>query len=138
MGQIFTIGHSTHDIGHFIRLVQLHAVTAVADVRSVPASRYTPQFNRDALKRALRDVGVKYVFLGSELGARSDDPDCYVNGQVQFDRLTRTAVFAEGIERLLSGMAKERIAVMCAEQEAPRLPSHRACRASTRRARRRR
>jgi len=114
---LLTVGHSTHAIEHFLGLLSKHEVTAVADVRSVPASRFTPQFNRDALKRSLADLGVKYVFLGQELGARSVDRSCYVNGQVQYDRLAQTAPFGDGIERLLMGATTEWIAVMCAEQE---------------------
>jgi len=116
-GRILTVGHSSHSIDHFLGLLREHDVTAVADVRSVPASRYTPQFSRGALERELRSAGVKYVFLGRELGARSEDPDCYVNGAVQYDRLARTATFVEGIERLMTGMDRERIAIMCAEAE---------------------
>ncbi|TXL61579.1 DUF488 domain-containing protein [Aeromicrobium terrae] len=114
---MLTVGHSTHAIEHFLALLTRHGVTAVADVRSVPASRFTPQFNRPVLKRSLADHGIKYVFLGQELGARSDDRSCYVNGQVQYERLAQTVPFGEGIERLLKGAATERIAVLCAEQE---------------------
>lgn len=114
---LLTVGHSTHAIEHFLTLLSRHAVTAVADVRSVPASRFTPQFNGAALKRSLAEAGIKYVFLGRELGARSDDRACYVNGQIQYDRLARTAPFREGISRLVKGSEAERIAVMCAEQE---------------------
>lgn len=117
VGRILTIGHSTHELDHFLRLVTENNVSALADVRSVPASRFTPQFNRDALRRSLQGVEVKYVFLGKELGARSDDPTCYVNGKVQYGRLAQTSAFAEGLERLREGMATERIALMCAEQE---------------------
>lgn len=117
MSEILTIGHSTHPIEKVLDLLRLHAVTAVADVRSVPASRFTPQFNRDAFKRSLADAGIKYVFLGQGLGARSDDRSCYIDGRVQYDRLARTEAFGEGIERLLKGATEERIAVMCAEQE---------------------
>ncbi|WP_107706202.1 DUF488 domain-containing protein [Nocardioides allogilvus] len=117
MGEILTIGHSTHVIEHFLSLLSKHGATAVADVRSVPASRFTPQFNRDALKRSLADVDIKYVFLGKELGARSDDRSCYIEGQVQYDRLAQTVPFGEGIERLLNGATSERIAILCAEQE---------------------
>lgn len=114
---LLTVGHSTHPIEHFLGLLAQHNVTAIADVRSVPASRFTPQFNRTALKRSLAEIGVKYVFLGQELGARSDDRSCYINGQVQYGRLAQTIPFAEGIGRLLKGTETERIAIMCAEQE---------------------
>ena len=114
---IFTIGHSTHTIERFIELLQQHSVTALADVRSSPFSRYNPQFNRDVLKRKLRAHGIKYVFLGRELGARSDDPSCYEDGRVQYGRLALTALFREGLDRLTRGLNRFRIALMCAEKE---------------------
>lgn len=117
MGDVLTIGHSTHELDYFLGLLKEQNVTAIADVRSVPASRFTPQFNQEALRRALNHVDVKYVFLGKELGARSDDPTCYVDGRVKYERLAHTAGFAEGIERLRGGMELERIALMCTEQE---------------------
>ena len=71
---IYTIGHSTHPIEHFISLLHGHGVDALADVRSVPYSRYNPQFNREALSETLKEQGIAYVFLGKELGGRSKDP----------------------------------------------------------------
>jgi uncharacterized protein (DUF488 family) len=114
---IYTIGHSTHSFAVLQSLLRKYEITAIADVRSMPASRYAPQFNRDILKRALHEADIKYVFLGEELGARSNDPACYVDGRVQYRRLARTSEFAHGIERLVNGAQTERIAVMCTEQE---------------------
>jgi uncharacterized protein (DUF488 family) len=115
--RLLTVGHSSHELEVFLHLLTAHAVSAVADVRSVPASRFSPQFNRDPLKRALGEVGVKYVFLGKELGARSEDPTCYVDGQVQYSRLAETPAFDLGVTRLLEGAKRERIAVMCTERD---------------------
>jgi uncharacterized protein (DUF488 family) len=114
---VLTIGHSTHSVSNFLSLLRQHGTTAVADVRSVPVSRFTPQFNRDAVEHSLRDADIKYVFLGKELGARTKDATCYVDGRVQYSRLARTPEFVNGIERLLKGAHAERIAIMCAEQE---------------------
>lgn len=114
---IFTIGHSTHSIENFLSLLGRHRVTAIADVRSKPASRFNPQFNREALTRSVESVGIKYVFLGRELGARSNDPTCYVEGKVQYERLAQVEGFQEGISRLLQGRSTESIAVMCAEKD---------------------
>ena len=58
---VFTIGHSTHPQEHFVELRLRHGITALGDVRSKPYSRLNPQFNREELKRALRERGVKYV-----------------------------------------------------------------------------
>lgn len=114
---VLTIGHSTHPLDRFIALLKQHGVTAVADVRSAPYSRFNPQFNRAELERNLKAVGIRYVFLGRELGARSDDPSCYDKGRVQYARLARTATFREGFERLRRGAADHRIVCMCAEKE---------------------
>ena len=116
-GTIFTIGHSTHEVETFLGLLGQHGISAVADVRSTPASRFNPQFNRDALKSALARVNIAYVFLGKELGARSDDPSCYVNGKVQYDRLAQAPAYHLGIDRLKTGRADHRIAILCSERE---------------------
>ena len=112
-----TIGHSSHPIETFLRLLKHSGVTAVADVRSTPSSRYYPQFNRADLKKSLASAGIKYVFLGRELGARSSDPSCYVDGKVQYDRLASTDAFQSGIERLLAGASSEKIAITCTERD---------------------
>ena len=104
-------------MAHFTKLLAQHDIEAVADVRSAPYSRRYPQFNRDALKEALRANGIAYVFLGRELGARSRDPGCYANGRVDFRKLARTALFRSGIKRVLEGSQQMRIALMCAEKE---------------------
>jgi len=114
---VYTIGHSTHSINRLIELLRLHSVNAVCDVRSKPYSRINPQFNREDLKLALRASQIAYVFLGKELGARSDDPSCYENGKVQYDRIARTSAFQAGIMRIQEGANNYRIALMCAEKE---------------------
>jgi uncharacterized protein (DUF488 family) len=114
---VFTIGHSTHQEERFIFLLQRHGVTALCDVRSNPYSRVNPQFNRETLKKSLRVNGIKYVFLGKEFGARSEDPACYENGRVRYDRLARTELFRLGLARVQKGMRAYRLALMCAEKE---------------------
>jgi uncharacterized protein (DUF488 family) len=114
---VLTIGHSNHPLNAFVVLLQQHGVTAMADVRSAPYSRFAPQFNREALERSLKAHHIKYVFLGRELGARSDDRSCYENGRVQYARLARTDLFRSGIERVIRGANHYRIALMCAEKE---------------------
>ncbi len=114
---IFTIGHSTHPVDAFVDLLRRHGVTALADVRSAPYSRFNPQFNREALEQALDANGIKYVFLGRELGARPVDPGLYKDGEVQYDRIARSELFQAGIERVVRGAGEYVIAVMCAEKE---------------------
>ena len=102
---IFTIGHSIHPIERFLDLLEMNGITAVADVRSSPFSHHNPQFNKDKLPKDLKQRDIAYVFVGKELGARSDDSSCY------------TSIFKAGIERVLSGARKYRVALLCAEKE---------------------
>jgi uncharacterized protein (DUF488 family) len=121
---LYTIGHSNHAAGEFIALLERYGITAVADVRSVPHSRFNPQFGRKALERSLEQNRIAYLFLGAELGARSTDPACYRDGRVQYERLARSAPFTRGLTRLGDAMGEHRVAVMCAEREP--LECHRA------------
>ncbi|HZZ95263.1 MAG TPA: DUF488 domain-containing protein [Usitatibacter sp.] len=114
---VFSVGHSTLPVESFIRLLKRHGISAVADVRSFPYSKHNPQFNKESLAEALSTSGIKYVFLGRELGARTDDKSCYQDGRVQYDRLAQTAGFSAGIERVERGAHEHRIALMCAERE---------------------
>jgi uncharacterized protein (DUF488 family) len=114
---VYTIGHSTHPIERFVELLRQHGVTALADVRSMPYSRFNPQYSKAALERTLKANGIAYVFLGKELGARSDDPSCYENDKVRYSRIAKTALFHAGIERVKKGVGVHRVALMCAERE---------------------
>lgn len=117
MNPLYTIGHSTHDWEHFVQLLQLHRIDVLGDVRSVPYSRFTPQYNRESLSGGLARYGIKYVFLGQELGARRSEPECFVNGKVIYDFVAKTPAFQRGMERLRTGIAKYRVAIMCAEKD---------------------
>lgn len=114
---IYTIGHSNHEIDKFMRLLKQHGIEVVADVRTSPYSKYSPQFNKDVIKTALNNNGFKYLFLGAELGARPTDTGCYIGGRVSFERLKNTPLFQQGIERLLAGMNTYRVALMCSEKD---------------------
>lgn len=113
---ILTIGHSSHSIDGFVSLLKRYGVTAVADVRSVPYSRYAPQFNHDSLGNYLKLHSIEYVSLGRWLGARSDDPLCYDDeGRVRYDLLAESELFEEGIESVLRGADSRVITLMCSE-----------------------
>ena len=114
---LYTIGHSTHTVEKFIELLKKHGITAVCDVRSQPYSQFNPQFNRESLKKDLKQNDIEYVFLGKELGARSENPDCYIDGKVQYNYLVDEPLFQQGVSRLKNGMSKYSVALMCAEKD---------------------
>ncbi len=114
---IFTIGHSNHPIGRFIALLADAGVTAVADVRSAPVSRFSPQFNRKALSASLGEHGIAYTFLGDELGGRPQQPEMFTGGVADYEKMAATESFRDGLNRLIDGARRYRTAAMCSEAD---------------------
>jgi uncharacterized protein (DUF488 family) len=114
---IYTIGHSNQAIDEFRELVQVFNVNCIIDVRSVPASAYTPQFNQDALKYYLKRFNISYLHFGKEFGARRYD--CLdKDNNVNFDEAVKTNYFQDGVHRLIQGIDKGyNVALMCSESQ---------------------
>lgn len=95
----------------------MYAVTAVVDVRSMPYSRYRPEFNKAVLEQGLSSKGIGYFFLGNLLGGRPADEEMYKDGRVLFGTVAQSSMFQQGLERLRE-IAKEHTAcLMCAEKD---------------------
>ncbi|HSV10821.1 MAG TPA: DUF488 domain-containing protein [Hanamia sp.] len=116
---IFTIGHSTHQIDYFVELLKEYAVNCVIDVRSVAASTYNPQFNKEPLSNYLKKKGITYQHFADEFGARHSDPDLLdEEGKVDFEKIRKSWLFKNGVERLWMAIDKGfTIALMCSEGE---------------------
>jgi uncharacterized protein (DUF488 family) len=115
--EVLTIGHSTHPWESFVALLRSARVTAVADVRSSPYSRRFPQFNRDDLSEELRLDGIAYVFLGKELGGRPSERKFYCDGAADYEKMAQTIEFGKGLDRVIEGAKKYRVALMCSERD---------------------
>lgn len=105
MTAIFTIGHSNQTAEQFVGLLQKHGIGLLADVRTTPASRFSPQFNRAVLTRSLQAAGIDYRWFGQALGGKPRAPE---------------PIFNAGIAELLQAAAAQSTAIMCAERD-PRM-----------------
>ena|SRR3989338_4689408 len=96
---IASIGHSNKPLAVFLSTLKKHNVEILADVRTLPVSRFCPHFSKNALQDTLAKADIKYLYRGKNLGGRG------VN--VGWD---------EAIEEL-TGLAKlgTRVCVMCSE-----------------------
>lgn len=117
--QLYSIGYATKPIDVFIQQLKHYRIDVIADVRSVPFSKAFHDYHQDSIRQHLKNQGIKYVYLGDELGPRSKDPAHYDEcGQVQFADLMKSPLFLEGINRVQNGLKKGyRIALMCAEKD---------------------
>lgn len=121
MNTVYTIGHSAHAVEKLAELLRHHRIQVVVDTRSAPYSRFAPQFDRELLQRSLSASGMRYLFLGGELGGRPKSPDYYdAQGHVLYGRMTSDRAFGEAIERLERGIAEFRVALLCGEED----PAH--------------
>ena len=115
---IWTVGHSNRPAGELVGLLRAQQIEVLADVRSQPYSRHNPQFRRESLKAALEQAGLRYVFLGAELGGRPPEPEFRdASGHVRYDLVRQTERFRGGLDRLLTGAAAYRVAIMCSEED---------------------
>jgi uncharacterized protein (DUF488 family) len=113
--RLYSVGHSNQSQEEFLELLKRHDVNCIVDVRSLPASKYTPQFNMDPLKWFLKKNDIQYLHFGEEFGARRTD-SLNTEGQVDFEQAARTIKFKRGVERLMNGLQKGFcISLMCSE-----------------------
>lgn len=121
MSTIYTIGHSAHSCEKLAELLRDGHIEVVVDTRSAPYSRFAPQFDREVMQRSLTGSGIRYLFLGAELGGRPKSREYYdAHGHVLYGRMTMDSAFMKGIERLERGIAEFRVALLCGEED----PAH--------------
>jgi uncharacterized protein (DUF488 family) len=121
MRTVFTIGHSSHPAERFADLLQQHRIEVLVDTRSSPYSKYSPQFDREALRDLAAKNGAKYLYLGNVVGGRPRDEGCYdAEGRVLYGRVAAQAAFVEAMERLERGADEYRVALLCSEED----PAH--------------
>ncbi|MGA3372552.1 MAG: DUF488 domain-containing protein [Terracidiphilus sp.] len=121
MSSFFTIGHSNHEFAVWLALLRQHGIEVVVDTRSSPYSKYVPQFDKELMQRSLEEAGLRYLFLGAELGGRPANHAYYdAKGHVLYSRLRDDARFQAGIARLESDMERFCVALVCGEED----PAH--------------
>jgi uncharacterized protein (DUF488 family) len=113
----YSLGHSNHPIEIFLSLLETHQIGVLVDVRSYPFSRHAPQFDRPTLSIQVAKTGSKYLYLGKELGGGPEDGRYYdENGYVLYSEWARSTLFLTGIDRLVEGVTRFRIAILCSEE----------------------
>jgi uncharacterized protein (DUF488 family) len=120
---IFTIGHSNRRIEDFIALLEANEIELLADVRTIPRSRYNPQFNRDILPGTLGEHHIRYMHLPALGGLRhstksslNDHNTAWENSSFRnYADYAETESFRLGLEKLIALAETSRTCYMCAE-----------------------
>jgi uncharacterized protein (DUF488 family) len=119
-GAIFTVGHSTLPIARFIALLKTYGIERLIDIRTMPRSRHSPQFNDTALAGSLTAERLEYVHmegLGGLRHALKDSPNTgWRNGSFRgYADYMQTEAFYGALETLIHMSRQKRVAIMCAE-----------------------
>lgn len=115
---VYTVGHSNIPQERFIALLQHHGLQSLVDVRSAPYSRYVPHFNRAELEDAVERLGIRYLYLGEELGGRPPTDDYYdAESHVLYGRVAVARYFLDGLEKLKDEAGVYKAAIMCSEED---------------------
>lgn len=105
-GHIFTVGSGRRTLEEFTGILAASGISILVDVRRFPRSRF-PWFRREPLAEALASRGIRYVYLGEELGG-------YRRGG--YERYMKSDEFRRGMDRLIEAAAGRNAAVMCSEK----------------------
>jgi len=117
---IYTIGHSTRDLAEFVEILKAYKIELLVDVRSVPRSRHTPQFNLDNLAAELPKSGIDYRHLEKLGGLRhttkaSTNLGWHNTSFRGYADYMQTPEFTSGLDELLALAKDKTVVIMCAE-----------------------
>ncbi len=104
--EIYSLGTSSRTADEFLELFAEHGIEVGVDIRRFPTSRY-PHFVKSGLQPLLEANGIRYEYLGKELGGfRKGGYLAYME----------TPSFKKGIERLEEAGRRGRTAFFCSER----------------------
>jgi uncharacterized protein (DUF488 family) len=117
---ICTIGHSTRTLNEFMELLNVYNITLLVDVRTVPRSRYNPQFNKETLPATLQSFGIKYIHMPEIGGLRHPKKDsinlAWKNmGFRGYANYMQTKEFKDNLLKIVALARENCIVLMCAE-----------------------
>jgi uncharacterized protein (DUF488 family) len=114
---LFSIGHSNIPAPRFVAMLRSAGAGTIADVRSIPVSRFCPWFSGKNLAPLLAGENMKYRKSGEALGGRPRDAGLYCDGIADYEAMAQQPAFKRGLDELLHEAAKHRVCMVCAERE---------------------
>ncbi|WP_414469277.1 DUF488 family protein [Methanobacterium sp. ACI-7] len=114
---IYTIGHSIITQESFIEILKSFKIQLVVDVRSSPYSKFVPYFNRENIKKALKENNMRYIFLGDYIGGKPKFTKYYKDGKVNYDLIRKSGRYKEGIAKLIELNKNNDLVLMCSEED---------------------
>lgn len=122
-GTVWTIGHWTCPQSVVLDTLGSADIDVLVDVRKLPGSRRSPQFDADEMVSWLGDGGIEYLHLTELAGRRSKhkEIDQALNAGWQntsfknYADHTLTPEYEAGLDRLTGLAAEQNVVIMCGE-----------------------
>ncbi len=117
---VYTVGHSNRELNVFMKMLRLHSIDYIIDVRFIPFSRYVSHFNKENLSLSLKEEDIIYIFMGNLLGIDYNNT-AYINPRgnyTDYSIIAQTKEFNKGLEQVMEGIEQGySIALMCSEKD---------------------
>lgn len=114
---IYSIGHGNRSWTQFLSILNEHNGKYLVDVRSVPRSKFNPDFDKDNLEVACKVAGIRYLFWGDSLGGKPKKKSLYdQDGRADYIRMSEEEEYNSSISRLRKAASlDENTFIMCSE-----------------------
>lgn len=122
---LYSIGHGRKTFEELVKELNSFGISFLIDVRTVPYSKWNPQFNQEDFKLELKSkTNIKYDWWADResdtyIGGRPLDDSCFDDdGYFDYNKMAQYPSFQKGLERLV--MAQDngfKVALMCSESD---------------------
>ena len=114
----YTMGFSNRSWEETLQILRAFQIQRLVDIRTLPGSKHTPQFNLEHMKETLPHAGVEYIHMKSLGGLRKPAKDSMLNaawknsGFRGYADYMQTSEFEMALRDLMR-LIKEKTTVYC-------------------------
>ena len=118
---VYTIGFSNRAWEDTLEILRAWGIQRLADIRTLPGSKHTPQFNQEHLQEALPKANIEYIHLKKLGGLRKPLMDAKVNAAWRNDAFRgyadymQTSGFETSLDELIRLFAEKTTVYACTE-----------------------
>jgi uncharacterized protein (DUF488 family) len=113
MPRILTAGYGKDDFeGLAVRLAKCN-VDRIIDVRSNPFSKHQEDFRRPRIDHLCQKIGLKYTYLGHQLGGKPSKEELQTEGRPDFEKIKLDPDFRSGLAQVIEWAKNDRVCLLC-------------------------
>ena len=117
----YTMGFSNRGWGETLEILRTFKIERLVDIRTLPGSKHTPQFNLEHLQQELPKSGIEYMHMKTLGGLRKPRKDSTLNAAWQnsgfrgYADYMQTSEFEAALNQLTQLLKEKTTAYCCTE-----------------------